>query len=93
MDQVMNRFASALTRGVSRRALLRQLGLATRLSEDFGKFSFRQWQSEISFADKGSHSLMVRCTNDAGDVQPDAPNWNNSGFMRHVIETVQVNAI
>jgi hypothetical protein len=33
---------------------------------------------------------MVRCTNQAGDVQPDAPNWNPSGFMRNAIETVQV---
>jgi len=42
---------------------------------------------------KGNHSLMARCTNLAGDVQPSSPNWNNSGFMRNVIEAVQLTAI
>jgi DMSO/TMAO reductase YedYZ molybdopterin-dependent catalytic subunit len=63
------------------------------LGTDYGKYSFRQWQSTISLPEKGNHSLMVRCTNLTGEVQPDQPNWNNSGFMRNVIETVQVNAI
>jgi DMSO/TMAO reductase YedYZ molybdopterin-dependent catalytic subunit len=63
------------------------------LGTDYGKYSFRQWQSTISLPEKGNHALMVRCTNSAGEVQPDQPNWNNSGFMRNVIETVQVNAI
>ena len=44
----------------------------------------------VSLIAKGSHSFMVRCTNEAGDVQPDASNWNPSGLMRNVIETVQV---
>jgi DMSO/TMAO reductase YedYZ molybdopterin-dependent catalytic subunit len=63
----------------------------TTLGEDHGKYSFRQWEANVPLAE-GSHSLMVRCTNQAGDVQPDAPNWNPSGFMRNVIETVQVTA-
>jgi hypothetical protein len=36
---------------------------------------------------------MIRCTNLAGDTQTPSPNWNNSGFMRNVIETVQVAAV
>ncbi len=63
----------------------------TALGKDHGKYSFRQWQANVLMT-KGSHSFMVRCTNQAGDVQPDAPNWNPSGFMRNVIETVQVTA-
>ena len=62
----------------------------TALGKDHGKYSFRQWQVNVSLIAKGSHSFMVRCTNEAGDVQPDTPNWNPSGFMRNVIETVQV---
>jgi len=64
----------------------------TALGKDHGKYSFRQWQANVLLADRGSHSFMVRCTNRAGDVQPDAPNWNPGGFMRNVIETVQVTA-
>lgn len=63
------------------------------LGEDHGKYSFRRWQTNIPELTKGSHSLMVRCTNLSGDIQTAMPNWNNSGFMRNVIETVHVTAI
>ena len=66
--------------------------LPTTLGKDYGKYSFRQWEAVTSLPVKGSHTLMVRCTNLTGDVQPPAPNWNNSGFMRNVIETLQVTA-
>jgi hypothetical protein len=33
---------------------------------------------------------MVRCTNAEGCRQPDQPNWNSAGFMRNVIESVQL---
>jgi DMSO/TMAO reductase YedYZ molybdopterin-dependent catalytic subunit len=63
-----------------------------KLGKDEGKYSFRQWESNFVLADKGAHSLMVRCTNSDGVVQPDAANWNASGFMRNVIETTPVTA-
>ena len=65
----------------------------TTLGKDYGKYSFRQWQTSLPLSEKGKHALMVRCTNLTGDVQPDEPNWNNSGFMRNAIETVQVVAV
>jgi hypothetical protein len=61
--------------------------------KNYGKYSFRQWETNILLSNKGHHSLMVRCTNLDGDVQPASPNWNNSGFMRNVIEVVQVTAV
>jgi len=36
---------------------------------------------------------MVRCANLDNIVQPDSPNWNGSGFMRNVVENLQVVAI
>jgi hypothetical protein len=65
---------------------------ATRLGKDEGKYSFRQWHADFTLAGGGGHALMVRCTNAAGEAQPDSANWNPSGFMRNVIETIQVNA-
>jgi DMSO/TMAO reductase YedYZ molybdopterin-dependent catalytic subunit len=62
------------------------------LGKDHGKYSFRQWEATPVLA-KGDHALMVRCTNLDGEAQPPSPNWNNSGFMRNVIETVQVAAV
>ena len=61
-----------------------------RLGEDHCKYSFRQWNADFTLAEKGSHDLMVRCTNFRGEVQPDQPNWNNGGFMRNVVEAVRV---
>ncbi|WP_454651118.1 molybdopterin-dependent oxidoreductase [Bradyrhizobium liaoningense] len=65
----------------------------TTLGEDHGNYSFRRWQVNIPTLPKGRHSLMARCTNAAGDVQPPASNWNNNGFMRNVVETVHITAI
>jgi len=36
--------------------------------------------------------LQVRCTNTKGAVQPAAPNWNGGGYMRNVIESVELTA-
>jgi DMSO/TMAO reductase YedYZ molybdopterin-dependent catalytic subunit len=63
-----------------------------KLGKDEGKYSFRQWETNFALADKGAHSLRVRCTNSDGVAQPDAANWNPSGFMRNVIETMPVTA-
>jgi len=62
------------------------------LGTDEGKYSFRQWQADISLAGKGTARLQVRCTNTNGAVQPSAANWNPSGFMRNVIEEIAVTA-
>jgi DMSO/TMAO reductase YedYZ molybdopterin-dependent catalytic subunit len=62
------------------------------LGKDYGKYSFRQWETNLALA-RGDHALMVRCTNLAGEDQPSSPNWNNSGFMRNVIETLRVVAV
>jgi len=63
-----------------------------KLGSDEGKYSFRQWQLEVTIPAHGDHILMVRCTNSAGVAQPTEANWNPSGFMRNVIETTSVTA-
>ncbi|OYY42716.1 MAG: hypothetical protein B7Y08_12505 [Rhodospirillales bacterium 24-66-33] len=65
--------------------------LPTVLGRDEGKYSFRQWQAEVT-PSAGDVALMVRCTNDGGLVQPMANNWNPSGFMHNGIETVHLKA-
>jgi DMSO/TMAO reductase YedYZ molybdopterin-dependent catalytic subunit len=62
----------------------------TRLGEDYGKYSFRQWQTTLSFPDAGSRTLMVRAIDTTGQMQPATPNWNGAGFMRNVIESINV---
>jgi DMSO/TMAO reductase YedYZ molybdopterin-dependent catalytic subunit len=63
-----------------------------RLGHDEGKYSFREWRAIFTLVERGDHTLMVRCTNSDGVVQPDTANWNPSGFMRNVIEATPVKA-
>lgn len=60
-----------------------------QLGKDEGAYSFRQWQAPFTLT-AGKHKAMVRCTNTKGVAQPDTANWNPSGFMRNVIESVDL---
>ncbi len=64
-----------------------------KLGRDEGPYSFRQWTTKITMPGAGDATLAVRCTNTKGEVQPDAPNWNPSGFMRNVIERLPVTVV
>lgn len=63
------------------------------LGPDEGKYGFRSWKTNITPSAPGEMNVMVRCTNSNGDTQPNTPNWNASGFMRNVVETVNVIAV
>jgi DMSO/TMAO reductase YedYZ molybdopterin-dependent catalytic subunit len=62
----------------------------TELGKDEGKYSFRQWRTQFSLPSPGKHSLMVRCTNTDGVVQPSAPVWNPAGYLLNTVETTDV---
>ena len=62
----------------------------TDLGTDEGKYGFRQWSTQVTAPQSGRLSLQVRCTNTKGESQPSEPNWNSGGFMRNVIERVQL---
>lgn len=70
-----------------------QTWIDTELGEDHGRYSFRQWHTTVSPLQKTKHVLMVRATDTAGQAQPDAPNWNGGGYMRNVIESIQVDVV
>ena len=61
-----------------------------RLGKDEGKYGFRRWETRITLPSACRYALMVRCTNTSAEVQPDTPNWNPAGFMRNVIESLDV---
>jgi DMSO/TMAO reductase YedYZ molybdopterin-dependent catalytic subunit len=65
----------------------------TQLGRDYGRYSFRQWQTSVRFPQRGQQSLMVRAIDSTGQAQPNVPNWNGAGFMRNVIESVQVKVV
>ena len=63
-----------------------------KLGRDHGKYSFRQWESPLRLSAPGPQRLLIRALNTAGASQPDRANWNGSGFMRNVVESVSVQA-
>jgi hypothetical protein len=64
-----------------------------QLGNDEGKYGFRQWQTQFTLPSPGKYTLMLRCTNANGMAQPETPNWNPSGFMRNVVESVDLIAV
>jgi DMSO/TMAO reductase YedYZ molybdopterin-dependent catalytic subunit len=65
----------------------------TSLGRDEGKYSFRQWSTQITAPQSGKLVLQARCTNTQGEGQPAEPNWNGGGFMRNVIESVELSLV
>lgn len=64
---------------------------AATLGKDMGKYSFREWRTSVKLA-PGSHELMVRAFNRIGQSQPAKALWNPAGYMRNVIESVNIKA-
>jgi DMSO/TMAO reductase YedYZ molybdopterin-dependent catalytic subunit len=64
-----------------------------QLGEDKGKYGFRQWGAQITLPSAGAYTVMTRCTNVNGVAQPDTPNWNPAGFMRNVVESLNLIAV
>jgi sulfite dehydrogenase (cytochrome) subunit A len=62
-----------------------------KLGQDLGKYSFREWTLPVTLA-TGPHALKVRATSNDGKGQPDKAIWNPPGYMRNVVETVNVTA-
>ncbi|MGH7839835.1 MAG: molybdopterin-dependent oxidoreductase, partial [Candidatus Binataceae bacterium] len=62
------------------------------LGQDYGRYSFRRWQTSFVPQRRGSYKLMVNATNSNNLSQPTTPTWNAGGYMRNVIEQVTVHA-
>ncbi|MCJ2016648.1 molybdopterin-dependent oxidoreductase [Methylobacterium sp. E-065] len=62
----------------------------TILDKDEGTYGFRQWQSTISLAARGAHTVMTRCTNTDRLVQPIRRVWNPGGYMSNPVEALDL---
>jgi sulfite dehydrogenase len=62
------------------------------LGPDLGRYSFREWSVIWMPRAAGSHRLMVRAVNGIGESQGEVPLWNPAGYLRNVIEHVDVQA-
>lgn len=67
--------------------------LETKLGEDLGKFSFREWTLPFTPKTKGAAVWKVRAITRTGQSQPLDPLWNPSGYMRNVVETTRIQTV
>lgn len=64
---------------------------AAELGKDEGKYAFREWTIPFTPKQTGKVKLMAKATNRLGQSQPMEPLWNPSGYMRNVVETLNIN--
>lgn len=53
-------------------------------------FHWQDWTFTWDTKDVGRHTLRVRATDAAGNVQPDLPPWNRLGYGNNAIEVIYV---
>jgi len=63
---------------------------AAQLGRDLGRYSFREWSFGLKTQRPGSLRLMVRAVNRVGESQPTEPLWNPAGYLRNVVDHVDV---
>ena len=66
---------------------------AADLGKDHGRYSFREWTIDFTPENAGPFALRAKATNRIGQSQPLDVLWNPSGYMRNVVETVNVTAV
>jgi len=62
------------------------------LGKDMGRYSFREFTFGFT-PGKGTHVLRVRAWNRSGQSQPMEALWQPAGYMRNVVESVEVLAV
>ena len=61
-----------------------------QLGKDLGNYSFREWSLQWTPPRMGRYSLMARATNRIGESEPSEALWNPAGYLRNVVEHVDV---
>jgi len=62
------------------------------LGKNYGKYSFREWRA--TFTPKAGQNYKLACLaiNNIGESQRFEPRWNPAGYMRNVVETINISA-
>jgi hypothetical protein len=63
---------------------------ATTLGPDLGRYSFREWSARWAPARRGPQTVMIRALNGIGESQGMTPLWNPSGYLRNVVERIDL---
>jgi DMSO/TMAO reductase YedYZ molybdopterin-dependent catalytic subunit len=63
-----------------------------QLGPDLGRYSFREWTAAWTPPGPGAHRVLVRAVNGIGESQSYEPLWNPAGYLRNVVESVDLQA-
>ncbi len=66
--------------------------IAATLGEDLGRYAFRTWKYAFTPKGKGTHKIMARAFNKAGQGQTSELIHNPAGYHHNVIQTLTLNA-
>jgi sulfite oxidase len=61
-----------------------------KLGKEREKYAWQSFEYEFKITQPGSYLLMARATDDKGNTQPVAPQWNPSGYLWNVIDKVRI---
>ena len=62
------------------------------LERDHGRYSFRRFSVPFAPVAGATYTIMTRATANDGAVQPATQGWNPSGYLRDVVEKLEVKA-
>lgn len=62
-----------------------------KLKQDYGRFSWRQWQFVFEPKHPGQYRIMARATSHSGVAQPLEPIQNPSGYQHNAVQKITVN--
>ena len=66
---------------------------AASLEHDFGKYSFRRWNAEVTLDGGKTYALACRAVGNDGGTQTTTPIWNPGGYMLNEIQTYKVTVV
>ncbi len=63
---------------------------SAKLGKDYGDFSFRQWETQVTLKPGQSYQMKSLAINRIGESQQLHAKWNPHGYLRNAVETIHV---
>lgn len=64
--------------------------IAAKLSAPPNKYSWQRWVADIAFPQAGYYEVWAKATDDQGNSQPFAINWNPKGYLNNSMHRIAV---
>jgi sulfite oxidase len=64
---------------------------SARLGKERERYAWQSFEHELNISAPGSYLVMSRATDEKGQIQPVAPQWNPSGYLWNVVDKVRIN--